>query len=151
MIKEINGVKYVIPSEFRTVQRCAYTNDTAEVTGKYCNSHGYYYEFTDKGSTPHLEADIGGKTFIVPLYTLEYVNKMGWNVEDVERRFRFKTKKASSFVSSMKKKYKCNSIWLWNMLTDNFNIQYGLNCSIYEDEAAEAEEIIKKSLADPLY
>ena len=53
--------------------------------------------------------------------------------------------KASVFVAYMKKKYNVNSVWVWDLLEEEFNILKGMSAILTEEEKNAIEEIIKKA------
>lgn len=52
--------------------------------------------------------------------------------------------KASNFVAYMKKKYNINSVWVWDLLEEEYNILKGIGAIISTEEKNAIEEIIKK-------
>lgn len=142
MIVDICGTKYVIPNMFRRM------SETEDV-GKYISEHGYEYNFINDNKGTRFEVEIGGKLFTVPAKRFEDIKDLA--EEATIEAFHYKSMKASAFIAKMRRKYNCNPYWLWDFIEENFNIIKGLNGVIYEDEAAEAEEMIKRSLENPNY
>ena len=54
--------------------------------------------------------------------------------------------KASSFVAYMKKKYNINSVWVWDLLEEEYNIIKGIGCLLNKEEKEKFEKIIKENI-----
>lgn len=53
---------------------------------------------------------------------------------------------AARFVANMKRKYQINSVWVWDILADDFNIDKGIGYLMDHEQAEAAEEEIRQEV-----
>lgn len=56
--------------------------------------------------------------------------------------------KARAFVQKMKRKYGARPLWVWELLTDQYNIIKGCGWTMTEEEQETIEELVKTGLEE---